>query len=194
MQPRPQTRATTPAGLLLCRNTEPTTPEQVSLQPAISRLEATLCHPHLTQCRVLVPAPPQASVTPSPEPATNLVVGYNGSAYSRAVLALTLGMAEQKQSLQPHPVLVHVVYVIDKIRPKTIAQADRILWQARCFASEWRGKLHAHLRVGPVALALHQIAAAIAAEALLVGCYTPNHPLVQQLASEVSYPILGLPW
>lgn len=194
MQPRPQTCATTSAGLRVGGDTQPTPPEQVSLQPAISRLEATLCYPNLTQGRILVPASPQAPVTPSPEQATNLVVGYNGSAYSRAVLALTLAMAEQKQLLQSHPVLVHVVYVIDKIQPKTIAQADRILWQARCFASEWRGKLHAHLRVGPVAPALHQTAGAIAAEALLVGCYTPNHPLVQELASEVAYPILGLPW
>ncbi|WP_448572749.1 hypothetical protein [Trichothermofontia sp.] len=141
-----------------------------------------------------MPAPPPAPISPSPVPTTNLVVGYNGSAYSRAVLALTLAMAEQRQAMQPHPVLVHVVYVVDKIRPKTIAQADRIRWQARCLASEWQGALHTHLRIGPVALELRQVVAAIAAEALFIGSYTADHPLVQQLATDVPCAVLGLPW
>ncbi len=194
MQPRPRTCATTPTGQPWGNNTQPTTPGQVSRQPAISRLEATLCQPNLPQCRVLLPAPPPAPISPSPVPTTNLVVGYNGSAYSRAVLALTLAMAEQRQAMQPHPVLVHVVYVVDKIRPKTIAQADRIRWQARCLASEWQGALHTHLRIGPVALELRQVVAAIAAEALFIGSYTADHPLVQQLATDVPCAVLGLPW
>ncbi|MGB6016358.1 MAG: universal stress protein, partial [Nodosilinea sp.] len=93
----------------------------------------------------------------------------------------------------PNPVHVHVVYVVDKTRPKTIANADRILWQARCLASEWRGSLNAHLRIGKVATELSQVAKEIGAEVLLVGCHTAKHRLVKQLDSQTPCSVLGLP-
>ncbi|MBW4483485.1 MAG: universal stress protein [Tildeniella torsiva UHER 1998/13D] len=160
----------------------------------IMRLEAALGRRDLAKNIVLLlrPKPP----TPGPnvdEQTINFVVGYSGSAHSQAALDLALCVAHQTRLAKPNPVMVHVVYVVDKTRPKTIANADRILWQARCLASEWRGSLNAHLRVGQVATELSQVAKEIGAEVLLVGCHTAKHQLVQQLDSQTPCSVLGLP-
>lgn len=167
---------------------------QSSLKPMIMRLETALGRRNLDESLILLSGPPKASVHLFPKTkVTNLVVGYSGSAHSQAALDLALCIAHQTRLVKPDPVLVHVVYVVDQTRPKTIANADRILWQARCLASEWRGSLHAHLRVGHVATELSLVAEEMEADVLLLGCHTSNHPLVKKLAAQTPCSVLGLP-
>jgi nucleotide-binding universal stress UspA family protein len=143
---------------------------------------------------VLVSRPKPPAIAPkSDEQTISFVVGFSGSAHSQAALDLALCVAHQTRLVKPNPVVVHVVYVVDTTRPKTIANADRILWQARCLASEWRGALDAHLRVGQVATELSQVAKEMDAEVLLLGCHKANHPLVRQLADHTPCSVLGLP-
>lgn len=167
---------------------------ETAIKPMIMRLEAALGRRDLAKNIVLLlrskPPVPGSQVD---EQTINFVVGYSGSAHSQAALDLALCVAHQTRLAKPNPVMVHVVYVVDKTRPKTIANADRILWQARCLASEWRGALNAHLRVGQVAAELSQVAKEIGAEVLVVGCHTAKHQLVQQLDSQAPCSVLGLP-
>ncbi|WP_017296603.1 universal stress protein [Nodosilinea nodulosa] len=160
----------------------------------ITRLEAALGRSDLVQRMVLLPRPIKPDLETHPDTKTiGFVVGFSGSAHSQAALDLALCMAHQTRLAKPNPVLVHVVYVVDKTRPKTIANADRILWQARCLASEWRGALDAHLRVGQVATELSQVAREMKAEIMLLGCHSRKHLLVQQLARQTPCSVLGLP-
>lgn len=167
---------------------------QSSLKPMIMRLETALGCDDLAQSMVLVSPPRQPGVSDHAEAGTvSFMVGYSGSAHSQAALDLTLCMAHQTRLATQNPVLVHVVYVVEQTQSHTIDDADRILWQARSLASEWQSPLNAHLRVGPVATALSQVAAEMQATALLLGCRTADHPLVQQLAPQIICPVLGLP-
>lgn len=166
---------------------------QSSLKPMMMRLETALGRQNLDESLILLSRPPKAPVQPfSTTKVTNFVVGYSGSAHSQAALDLALCIAHQTRLVKPDPVVVHVVYVVDQTRPKTIANADRILWQARCLASEWRGSLHAHLRVGDIATELSLVAEEMEADVLLLGCYTSNHALVKKLASQTPCSVLGL--
>ena len=168
--------------------------DQSALKPMIKRLEAALGRDDLAQSIVLLNRPKPPTLTLTPEAQTiSFVVGYSGSAHSQAALDLALCAAHQTRLVSPNPVMVHVVYVIDKSRPRTIANADRILWQARCLASEWRGALNAHLRIGPVATELSAVAKELEAEVLMLGCHVAKHPLVQQLADHTPCSVLGLP-
>ncbi len=167
---------------------------EAAIKPMIMRLEAALGRRDLAKNIVLLLRPKPPTLGPNVEEQTiNFVVGYSGSAHSQAALDLALCAAHQTRLVKPNPVVVHVVYVVDKTRPKTIANADRILWQARCLASEWRGSLNAHLRVGQVATELSQVAKEIGAEVLLVGCHTTKHQLVRQLDAQTPCSVLGLP-
>jgi nucleotide-binding universal stress UspA family protein len=167
---------------------------QSGLKSMLKRLETMLDCQDSIQKMVLLskPTPPRVE-SKIGEQTINFVVGYSGSARSQAALDMALWIAHQTRLVKPNAVVVNVVYVVDKTRPKTIENADRILWQARCLASEWRGSLNAHLRIGQVASELNQVAEELQAEVLLIGCQSAQHKLVRQLAPQVPCPVLGLP-
>lgn len=72
-------------------------------------------------------------------------------------------------------------------------QADRILWQARCLANEWRGSLKTHLRFGQVAQELRSVAKEESAVLLWLGCDSPKNPIVRTLSANSPCPVLGVP-
>ncbi|PMB44828.1 universal stress family protein [Fischerella thermalis CCMEE 5205] len=73
------------------------------------------------------------------------------------------------------------------------AQAEHILWQARCLAEEWQSYFKAHLRFGCVADELEKVVASEAATVLFLGCKSANHPIVQELGSHFPCAIIGIP-
>lgn len=154
------------------------------------RLQATLGHDDSAQ-PVLLSQGNQGIDTDSPETSEtiNLVVGYNGSPNSLTALDLTLWIAHQTRIATQRSVMVHVVYVI---QGKQFEQADRVLYQARYLAEEWRGSLTTHLQFGNVATGLKEVVQTEKAELLLLGCDSQQHSLVKQLSSDLPCPVLGI--
>lgn len=161
----------------------------MQIKPMLARLQSALGRDDLMEQMVLLPEPKQRSVKAKLPEMTNLVVGYSGSPNSQTALDITLWIAHQTRLATQRQVVVHVVYVDSY----PFQQADRILWQARCLADEWRGSLKAHLRVGALAAELKTVVAAESADLLLLGCRAADHPVVQQLAFDSSCPVLGIP-
>lgn len=164
----------------------------------LMRLQSVLGYDNLAPAMVLVPDSKTSSKASSEkrknrDNTLHLVVGYSGSSRSQGALDLALWIAHQTRIASANPVVVHVVYVVDQARPETIENADHILWQARCLASEWRGALNAHLRIGDLATELSRVAEDLGAEVILLGCSQTQHPLIQGLVDQVPCPVLGLP-
>jgi nucleotide-binding universal stress UspA family protein len=81
-------------------------------------------------------------------------------------------------------------------KSRQFEEADRILWQARCLAEEWRGALKTHLRFGQVAEQLIEVACQEEASLLILGCESTQVPLVRQLANQgkaLPFSVLGIP-
>ncbi|MGL5880555.1 MAG: universal stress protein [Xenococcaceae cyanobacterium] len=73
-----------------------------------------------------------------------------------------------------------------------LAQADEILWRARCLAEAWKGTFVAHLRFGSLATELKNIVETETADILLLGCRSQNSLVIRQLDPSLSCAILGI--
>lgn len=73
------------------------------------------------------------------------------------------------------------------------AQAELILRQAICLAEEWKSSFKAHLRFGCVTTELKTVIESENASLLILGCDSPQHPIVQQLGSNFPCAVMGIP-
>lgn len=72
-------------------------------------------------------------------------------------------------------------------------KADYILWQARHLADEWRGSFETHLRFGLVGEELMAVALKVSTTALVLGCTSTDHWLVQSFGNDLPFTVLGIP-
>jgi nucleotide-binding universal stress UspA family protein len=67
------------------------------------------------------------------------------------------------------------------------------LQQACQLAKEWGGDFDTHLQFGGITTGLKAVVESEDAVLLMLGCCSKEHPIVQQLQTEVSCPVLGIP-
>lgn len=184
----------------------------------LTRLEIAMDRYDLIEQMVLRPEPKlAASKKVKSATSVNFIVGYSGSPKSQTALDITLWMAHQTRLATSKEVTVQVVYVVDDNQSNNFEsasrktsressyleavlcqnnqfeQADKLLWQARCLADEWRGLFKAHLRFGSVGAELRKVVESEAATLLFLGCNSVSHPLVRELGSHFPCSVLGIP-
>ncbi|MDB9441323.1 universal stress protein [Sphaerospermopsis kisseleviana CS-549] len=72
-------------------------------------------------------------------------------------------------------------------------KADKILWQAKNLAQEWQSDFKSHLRFGNLSNELKKVVELETADALVLGCQSINHPVIESLDPHFPCAVLGIP-
>lgn len=72
-------------------------------------------------------------------------------------------------------------------------KADKILWQAKNLAQEWQSNFQSHLRFGNLSTELKKVVELESADALVLGCQSINHPVIERLDPHFPCAVLGIP-
>ncbi|HLP92191.1 MAG TPA: universal stress protein [Nostocaceae cyanobacterium] len=72
-------------------------------------------------------------------------------------------------------------------------EADQVLWEAKSLAQEWQETFKSHLRFGSLSEELNKVVQLESADALLLGCHSADHPLIDKLGSSFPCTVLGIP-
>ena len=157
-------------------------------------LDLTLCLAHQTRLATGKPVTVQV-VYVVEEEAEAPLYAPGSSVASVAVAAEPPGRRNRaRTSVLAMPATRKTVTQEAHDRASQFEQADRILWQARCLADEWRGSLKTHLRFGSVAEQLAQVVEAEKASLLILGCESCRLPLIHQIVRQnLPCTVLGIP-
>ena len=154
-------------------------------------LDLTLCLAHQTRLATGKPVTVQVVYVVEEEAEAPL---YAPAALVSAVSEPVGRRNRTRTSVLAMPVSRKTVTQEAHDRASQFEQADRILWQARCLADEWRGSLKTHLRFGSVAEQLVQVVEAEKASLLILGCESCRLPLIHQIVRQnLSCTVLGIP-
>ena len=158
-------------------------------------LDLTLCLAHQTRLATGKPVTVQVVYVVEEEAESPLYAPANSASVASIAVAEPLGRRNRaRTSVLAMPATRKTVTQEAHDRASQFEQADRILWQARCLADEWRGSLKTHLRFGSVAEQLAQVVEAEKASLLILGCESCRLPLIHQIVRQnLSCTVLGIP-
>ena len=158
-------------------------------------LDLTLCLAHQTRLATGKPVTVQVVYVVEEDEAEAPLYAPATSASVASSVAEPLGRRNRaRTSVLAMPATRKTVTQEAHDRASQFEQADRILWQARCLADEWRGSLKTHLRFGSVAEQLAQVVEAEKASLLILGCESCRLPLIHQIVRQnLSCTVLGIP-
>jgi nucleotide-binding universal stress UspA family protein len=162
----------------------------MNVKTVLTRLNNTLDLDDRKNKLLLLPRLTTPSI-PLPSNSPSLVVGYNGSRNSQSALDLAFCVAHQMQLATQQQPRIHVVYVVQD--EYCVEKIDRVLWQARCLAEEWRGSFSAHLRFGDLAQVLETFVREEQAALLFLGCRSARSSFVEALKTTLPCSVIGIP-